>query len=96
MKDDSAWSAAVARLPFGAVVHGVVTQRYPFGVFVRLTEAPDVTAIVEINNYRPHSVPVSPEDLPAVGDRIEGVVVDHAEFNQQIRLRVGGTAASRA
>ena len=95
MIDQSAWSEAVARLPFGSVVHGVVTQRWPFGVFVKMDEAPEVVAIVEINNYRPHGGPVSPDELPAVGDRVEGVVVDHAEFNRQIRLRVGDPRPGR-
>jgi len=81
MTDESAWSEAVARLPFGVVV--------------KMYEAPDVVVIVEVNNYRPRGRAVSLEEPPAVGDRIVGVVVDHAEFNRQIRLRVGDPRPGR-
>jgi len=86
---DAAWMRSVAEaVPLGARVVGVVAERHPFGVFVRLDDHPDIRAIVEINNYRPHGSPVPPEGLPPAGARVDAIVVDHVPLNRQVRLRV--------
>lgn len=75
------WPDTVAALPTGATVSGRVIARMPFGVFLDLDGHPDALGFVEITGFP------AGRELPAVGSAIEGVVVDHAAHNHQVRLR---------
>ncbi len=83
------WLRSVAEaVPLGTRVAGVVAERHTYGFFVKLDDHPDIRAIVEINNYRPHGSPVPPAGLPPIGARVDAIVVDHVAVNHQVRLRM--------
>lgn len=90
MDEDSDWLNDVTnRLPLGACVRARVTARPGFGLFVEINEAPGITGLIRIVDYRPTStIPVSPHDLPPVGTELEAVVVDHNGLSRQVGLRV--------
>lgn len=77
-----AWGATVAALPVGAPIAGEVIGRQPFGVFIRIDGAPDAVGLAEVTTM--------PRDreLPAMGSRIAGTVISHAEHNHQVRMRL--------
>ncbi|WP_175647503.1 hypothetical protein [Streptomyces cyaneochromogenes] len=77
-----AWSATVAALPVGTAVTGKVIGRQPFGVFVEIDGVPDAVGLAEIFGSPSGTVP------PPLGFAISGSVVDHAEHNFQVRLRL--------
>lgn len=76
------WAATVAALPLGASITGEVIGRQPFGVFIRVDGVPDAMALAEIT--------VIPQGmgLPEFGTRVIGEVIDHAEHNHQVRVRL--------
>ncbi|MER7233735.1 hypothetical protein ABT348_22640 [Streptomyces olivaceus] len=76
------WAATTCALPLGASVRGVVIGRQPFGAFVRVDGVPDAMALVEITTM-PQGM-----ELPALGARVVGEVIGHAEHNHQVRLRL--------
>ncbi len=77
-----AWLATVEAFPVGAPVAGEVVGRRPFGVFIRVDDAPDLVALAEIT-----AMPVGAE-LPALGDRVAGEVIWHTEHNHQVKVRL--------
>ncbi|MFI7674591.1 hypothetical protein [Actinophytocola sp. NPDC049390] len=77
-----AWPATVADFPVGAPVAGEVVGRQPFGVFIRVDDAPDTVALAEIT-----AMPRGAE-LPSLGDRVTGEVVWHTEHNHQVKVRL--------
>ncbi|MFI5978536.1 hypothetical protein [Streptomyces sp. NPDC051452] len=85
-----AWPATVSALPVGAAVTGKVIGRQPFGVFVQLDGVPDAVGLAEIFSSPPGTVP------PPLGFAISGSVVDHAEHNYQVRLRLDDWGDERA
>jgi ribosomal protein S1 len=89
MIDDRTWDEVRDRLPVGATVRGVVEKLWPFGIAVRLDEFPTVPAVVDVVDYRPRGAAVAAEHWPEEGTLIEAVVVDHTEFNRQVKLRIG-------
>ncbi|MFE7839126.1 hypothetical protein ACFU53_24665 [Streptomyces sp. NPDC057474] len=82
------WAATVAALPLGASIAGEVIGRQRFGVFIRVDGVPDAMALAEIT--------VMPQrmDLPALGARLLGEVIGHAEHNHQVRVRLHEVATS--
>lgn len=76
------WAATTYALPLRASVRGVVIGRQPFGAFVRVDSVPDAMALIEITTL------LQGMELPALGARIVGEVIGHAEHNHQVRLRI--------
>ncbi|MEU3241263.1 hypothetical protein [Streptomyces sp. NPDC006875] len=76
------WTATLAALPLGASVEGEVIGRQPFGVFIRVDGVPNAVALAEII-----AMPKGME-LPVLGTRIRGEVIDHVEHNHQVRVRL--------
>lgn len=76
------WEATVSALPVGARVSGRVIGRQRFGVFVRFDGVPNAVGLAEIT-----SMPRAME-LPAVGALVTGDVVDHAEHNCQVKIKL--------
>lgn len=89
MNLDQAWSDAKRLLPFGTPVQGILEKVYPFGMFVRVAEFPNVKFVVDAVSYAPNGEIVDSRKWPAIGSSIEGVVVDHVEHNWEIKLHVG-------
>ena len=79
------WEETKQRLPVGTRVHGVVTRVEPFGVFVELTEK-DLVAVLLVTHFDDGERSFDIEEYPQIGDTLEGVVVDLAEDNMQVRL----------
>lgn len=77
-----AWSATVGALPVGARITGRVVSRRPFGVFLRIDGVPHAVGLADIG-----SMPAG-ASLPALGDRVGGVVVWHTDDNHQVRIRL--------
>lgn len=76
------WAATVAALPLGASIAGEIIGRQPFGVFIRVEGVPEAVALAEIT--------VMPQGmgLPELGARVTGEVIDHAEHNHRVRVRL--------
>lgn len=91
MIDDQAWEEAKRKLPFGVRAQGAVVRHSGFGFFVRLSEFPEVTAVVDAISNLPHGQTTPRTEWPVTGEMIEGTVVDHVEHNHEIKLRVEPT-----
>ena len=66
------WDALAAAYPPGRPVSGEVVSCQVFGVFVRLDQVPEVTALLEITHFGllvadPHHRVQFPTDYPPVG-----------------------------
>ncbi|GHF30439.1 RNA-binding protein [Streptomyces morookaense] len=89
MIDETTWTEAKEAFPIGSSVQGEVLTNRSFGFFVKLPGNPDAVAVVDAISYIPHGVPVDAALWPKPGQKISAEVVDHAEHNRQIKLRVG-------
>ncbi|MFJ8793345.1 hypothetical protein [Streptomyces sp. NPDC102462] len=93
MSEDEIWEAAKRRYPLGAAASGRVKDRFPFGVFLELDDAPGVHGFLDLLSYNPDGTINDPDappvPLPEVGERVEGVVAMHVDRDHQIRIRVG-------
>ncbi|MGD1217073.1 MULTISPECIES: hypothetical protein [Streptomyces] len=76
------WPATVSALPVGTRITGQVVDRRPFGVFLRIDDVPHALGLADIGSMPPGA------SLPALGARISGVVVWHADHNHQVRIRL--------
>ncbi|MEU6656851.1 hypothetical protein ABZ904_48040 [Streptomyces sp. NPDC046900] len=76
------WEATVAALPVGARVRGEVIGRQRFGVFIRVEGVLGAVALAEVT-----AMPRGME-LPVLGLYVEGEVVDHAQHNHQVKIRL--------
>ncbi|WP_406395212.1 hypothetical protein [Streptomyces sp. NBC_00887] len=79
---EEVWTATLAALPLGASIAGEVIGRQPFGVFIRVDGVPNAIVLAEIT-----AMPEGME-LPVLGARIRGEVIDHLEYNHQLRGRL--------
>jgi ribosomal protein S1 len=90
---EEAWEAAKKRYPVGSAAQGRVKDRFPFGVFLELDDAPGVNGFVDLLSYNPDGTINDPEappvPLPEVGETVEGTVAMHVDRDRQIRVRVG-------
>lgn len=75
------WPETKSALPVGERVRVRVLAVMPFGVFVEIDGQPDALGLMEITTLPRGS------ELPAIGVYLDGVVVDHAAHNWQVRLR---------
>ncbi|WJV47528.1 S1 RNA-binding domain-containing protein [Streptomyces flavofungini] len=73
------WAEIIQALPIGTLITGEVSGRQPFGVFVDL-DGHSVTALARIDRMPPCM------ELPAVGARVAGEVVWHADHNEQVGI----------
>ncbi|MFJ4672770.1 S1 RNA-binding domain-containing protein [Kitasatospora purpeofusca] len=73
-----AWTETVRALPIGTRITGEVVGRQPFGVFLAIDGWPDAVGLAKITAM-PRCL-----DLPAVGRRVTGEVVRHADHNHQV------------
>lgn len=86
------WEEAKKKLPVGAPVHGVVKARFPFGVFLEVSDAPGAVIFMDLASYNPEGQepPATPGNpLPGVGEEVHGLIAHHEEQGQQIRVRIG-------
>jgi len=76
--DDSAWEDACSAYPIGQSIVGTVELVVPFGLFLS-TEFPGVRALIRVTDLDPSGAPVGSylDDLFAVGDDVEAIVVGH-------------------
>lgn len=78
------WAGTVEALPVGTQVCGEVIGRQPFGVFLRIDHHPAAIGLAEIT-----AMPVG-EELPAIGERVAGRVLGHADHSHQVKIRLDG------
>ncbi|MEW2299401.1 hypothetical protein AB0958_05335 [Streptomyces sp. NPDC006655] len=80
-------------IPGGGAARGKVKDRFPFGVFLDLDDAPGVNGFVDLLSYNPDGTIDDPEappvPLPEVGETVTGTVAMHVDRDRQIRIRVG-------
>ncbi|MFE6847209.1 S1 RNA-binding domain-containing protein [Streptomyces sp. NPDC057686] len=79
----SAWAETIRVLPVGTGVTGEVVGRQPFGVFLSVDGCPDAVGLARIDRMPPCM------ELPAVGERVTGEVVWHANHNHQVGVVLG-------
>ncbi|MDH6214921.1 hypothetical protein [Streptomyces pseudovenezuelae] len=84
---EEVWTATRAVLPPGAAVAGEVIGRQPFGVFIRVDGVPNAVALAEIDAM-PDGM-----GLPVLGTQVRGEVIDHVEYNHQLRVRLHWSGA---
>jgi DNA-directed RNA polymerase subunit E'/Rpb7 len=85
------WNALIATFPRGTLVTGQVTSCQLFGVFVRLDQLPEVTALLEIVHFslladQPGHRIQFPADYPLVGTRIEARILAWSLTPKDVRL----------
>ena len=87
---DQEWADLKSTLPVGTTVSGRVAVHRSFGFFDELDELDelaDVVALIEIPEYaRQLGRPADLEDFPPIGAEVRGIVLDHVDGAQQIRL----------
>ena len=81
----------MAAYPPGTPVSGEIVGCQVFGVFVRLDQLPEVTALLEIVHFGlraadPHHRIQFPADYPAVGERVEARVLAWCLKPKDVRL----------
>ncbi|MFE6867755.1 S1 RNA-binding domain-containing protein [Kitasatospora sp. NPDC057692] len=74
----TAWTETVRALPIGTRITGEVVGRQPFGVFLAIDGQPEALGLARVTAM-PRCL-----DLPAVGQRVTGEVVWHADHNHQV------------
>jgi hypothetical protein len=74
-------------LPIGSPLTGQVIGRQPFGVFLTIDCDPDAVGLAEIITMPREAA------LPQIGERVHGEVIDHADHNCQVRIRLEGREA---
>ncbi|WP_455354664.1 hypothetical protein [Streptomyces sp. SYSU K217416] len=77
-----AWSATMSALPVGTRITGQVVGREPFGIFIRIDDAPSAVGMADIGSM-PHDA-----SLPALGAQVSGEVVWHTDHNHEVRIRL--------
>lgn len=83
--DDEDWAAVKARWRIGLIMPVTVTRHVPFGIFVR---GPDGSlGLVENPNLSADGLR-DEEALPAVGTKLDAVVVDLVDRHRQVRLSI--------
>jgi ribosomal protein S1 len=85
------WDALITAYPPGTPVSGEVVSRQVFGVFVRIDQFPEVTALLEIVHFGllvadPQHRIQFPADYPAVGIRIKARVLAWCLKPKDVRL----------
>ena len=85
------WDALIAAYPPGTPVSGEVIHRATFGVFVRLDQLPEVTALLEIIHFGLRAADPDhriqfPADYPANGTRVEARVLAWCATPKDVRL----------
>ncbi len=85
----AAWEATCRALPVGTLVTGEVVGRQPFGVFLTIDGVPDAIGLAEIDTMPREA------ELPQLGERLHGQVVDHVDHNCQVRIRPTEGAAPK-
>lgn len=84
---EAEWAGVKSRLPLGTSISGRVAAHRLFGFFVELEQFEGVSALIEIPEYALQlGRPAHLEDFPPIGAEVRGVVLDHADDAQQIRL----------
>jgi ribosomal protein S1 len=84
----AAWTATCQALPVGTPVTGEVIGRQPFGVFLTIDGIPDAVGLAEIITMPREAA------LPQMGERVHGEVIDHADHNCQVRIKLDGREAA--
>jgi predicted RNA-binding protein with RPS1 domain len=72
------------RLPIGATVTGIVVCHHAFGLGMFLADR-DEYGHVNITEVKP-GVVRSPEDFPATGSSVEGIVLGYTGIDGQLRI----------
>lgn len=85
------WDGLIAGYPPGTPVTGTVTSCQVFGVFVRLDQMPDVTALLEIIHFAVREANPThriefPADYPPVGARVEARILGWCLLPKDVRL----------
>lgn len=85
------WNSLMATYPPSTPVSGEVVSCHQFGVFVRLDQLPEVTALLEIIHFGllvtdPYHRIEFPSDYPAVGTRVEARVLAWSLTPRDVRL----------
>ncbi|MDB5341937.1 MAG: binding domain protein [Schlesneria sp.] len=85
------WNALIATFPRGTPVTGEVTSCQLFGVFVRLDQLPEVTALLEIIHFslladQPEHRIQFPANYPVADTRIEARILAWSLTPKDVRL----------
>ena len=78
------WELTKARFPIGSTVEGEVIHVEPYGVFVTIPECP-VQAVLLVTELEDGERSFDLSEYPAIGSRVQAVVVDLVEHNHQLR-----------
>lgn len=86
MINEQSWDKIKESLKVGTKLKGVVTNQFPFGIFVALP-AIKFTGIVELGDFKDEGF-MTRDDYPAVGSSVDVVVLAFKETGQQIWLEM--------
>lgn len=78
------WDEVKQQLRVGERVQGVVTHLAPYGIFVSIPGIP-FAGLVQITDFKDTGM-MTPEEYPAIGSTVVGVVLGFKGIGQQIWL----------
>jgi ribosomal protein S1 len=84
MIDEQSWDEIKESLKVGTKLKAVVTNHFPFGIFVSLPGL-KFTGIVQIPDFKDEGN-MTPSEYPPVGSSVDVVVLAFKETGQQIWL----------
>ncbi len=83
-----AWTALKQEFPFGSEVTGTVDRVAPFGIFISIDGGRPGSAFADVAGMHHGGVDGSLVMWPEVGDPVTGVVVDHTDGHEQLKLHL--------
>lgn len=82
------WSEAKLEYPIGPEVRGTVEKAAAFGIFVSVEGVRCYGLVADVAGMRKHAADDSVVIWPGEGDPVTGVVVEHSEHNEQLKIHL--------
>ncbi|WP_406859576.1 hypothetical protein ABZO31_04205 [Streptomyces sp. HUAS MG47] len=82
------WTATKQKYPVGSSLKGTVTRVAPFGIFVSAEGTRPSGVVADLAGMHKDPADDSVVIRPEVGDPVTGVVVEHSEHNEQLKIHL--------
>lgn len=82
------WAATKQKYPVGSALTGTVESAAPFGIFVTAEGTRPYGVVADLAGMHKDPADDSVVIWPEVGDIITGVVVEHSEHNEQLKIHL--------
>ncbi|MEV4333557.1 hypothetical protein AB0K02_23945 [Streptomyces sp. NPDC049597] len=82
------WAETKRNYPVGSQLTGTVARVAPFGIFVSVQGARPSGVVADLAGMHKDAADDSVVLWPRVGDSITGVVVEHSEHNEELKIHL--------